>query len=457
MASIRKLSGKLGDSYKITVTTGRDTQGRQIRHYKTWKPDRPMSARQTEKELQRVAFEFEQEIMKGWRADDRQTFGEYAAYYLELKKPEYKPMTYDRVKRFIARINEHIGHMKLRDIRPQHINAIYKDMAQPGTNRRVTSAVPLVDFKAFTDEEGGAAFARRCGISMTVIKKLRSGKNCSMEIAERIAKATGRKDLFRYVDPDKSLTPATIRAYHDTLCGIFEQANREMILTYNPVERAQPPKNQRSTKPKHLQPEQLQAFIEALKWEPLRSRVLFTLYAVTGCRRGEIIGLKWSKVDFLNRCITIDSSLNYLPDLGIYEGSTKTCNVRKIALSNDIVRLLLTYRKWQDGERLKWGDQWEGTDYVFTNQKGGAIHANMINYMLLEICNRHGLPPIHPHMLRHTAASIMIANGVDVLTVSKTLGHADTSTTLDIYGHEIEETKKQAIECLTDVILSKKA
>lgn len=457
MASIRKIQGKTGDSYKITVTTGRDSKGRQIRHYKTWKPEKTLTARQIDKELQKIAFEFERDINQGWKADDRQTFREYAEYYLELRRPEYKPLTYDRVRRFITRINEHIGHIRLRDVRPHHITQMYRDLALPGTNRREKIAVPLVDFKALTDEEGSAAFARRCGISVKVVRKLRGGGNCSREIAERISEILGRQDLFRCIESDKSLSPNTIKAYHETLAGIFSQATREMILTYNPAERATPPKEEKSQKKKYLEPDELRRFMEALESEPIKTRALFTLLAATGCRRGEIIGLKWSKVDMLNRRITIDTSLNYLPELGKYEGKTKTGNVRTIALSAELIKMLGEYRRWQTHEMLKWGDRWEFSEYVFTNSKGGAIHANSVNMQLSEICKRHNLPPIHPHMFRHTAASIMISHGVDILTVSKTLGHADTSTTLDIYGHAIEETKKQAIECLTDVILSKRA
>ncbi|UQT47326.1 hypothetical protein M5E87_20135 [Flavonifractor plautii] len=86
MANIRKIEGKTGVSYKITVTSGRDSAGKQIRHYKTWTPDHPMTARQMEKEAQRVAFEFEREIELGFQADNRQTFEQYANYFIELQR-----------------------------------------------------------------------------------------------------------------------------------------------------------------------------------------------------------------------------------------------------------------------------------------------------------------------------------------------------------------------------------
>ena len=88
MANIKKLEGKSGISYKITVFSGTDMQGRQVRHYRTWKPEPGMTARQMEKAVQRAALDFERELELGYVADNRQTFAEYAAYVLDLKEDD---------------------------------------------------------------------------------------------------------------------------------------------------------------------------------------------------------------------------------------------------------------------------------------------------------------------------------------------------------------------------------
>lgn len=119
MASIKKIEGKTGTSYKITVTKGRDSSGKQIRHFKTWTPDHPMTARQMEKEVQRVAFEFEREIALGFQADDRQTFEQYANYFIGLQEQNGRSKNTIRLYRYVlGRLIPAIGHMKLRDIRP---------------------------------------------------------------------------------------------------------------------------------------------------------------------------------------------------------------------------------------------------------------------------------------------------------------------------------------------------
>ena len=86
MASIKKIEGKNGVAYQITVTTGRDSTGKQKRHWKTWTPPEKMTERQIEKAVQKAAFEFEQEITQGFVADNRQSFSEYANYVINLKK-----------------------------------------------------------------------------------------------------------------------------------------------------------------------------------------------------------------------------------------------------------------------------------------------------------------------------------------------------------------------------------
>ncbi len=457
MASIRKIEGKGGVAFKITVSMGRDAQDRQIRHYKTWKPDRPMTARQMEKEAQRVALEFEREITLGFQADNRQTFADYADYvYSLMEQRGDKPQTLANVGRLLARINEHIGHMKLKDIRPQHLNQLYKKFSEPGANHWRVWAAPVVDFKEIVGKQSLRGFAKVCGVCYQQITRLLNGQHVSQKTAATIEKNLGRKDLFKIVGDDKPLASKTIRRCHSIISIVLGQAEKEMIIPYNPAKRATPPPNKATRPSECLQPEQLQDFLAAVELEPLELRTLLMLFIVTGCRRGEIFGLKWSNVDFSTGQIRIDSSLNYLPDRGIYEGGTKTSNIRYIVLPKETVALLRKYRVWQMGRRLAMGDQWIDSGYVFTADNGAAQNPVSFNGRLRNFCDRHGFPRINPHMFRHTAASLLLSNGVDVLTVAKMLGHATPTTTLNTYGHAVEEAKRKAAKCISDTILRNK-
>lgn len=125
MAHIERIEGKRGLTYRFIVSGGFDTTGKRITHKKTWKPPDGMTARQTEKAAQRAAADFERSIEQGYALDNRQTFAEYAEYVLDLKeRGGTKAKTLDRYKELMQRINPAIGHMKLADIRPQHLGSI---------------------------------------------------------------------------------------------------------------------------------------------------------------------------------------------------------------------------------------------------------------------------------------------------------------------------------------------
>jgi integrase len=171
----------------------------------------------------------------------------------------------------------------------------------------------------------------------------------------------------------------------------------------------------------------------------------------------KIVGLRWDKVDLEHRKIRIDSSLLYSPERGIYETSTKTADVRNLTIPVDTVALLKQYRIHQNETRLVNGDRWENTGYVFTRDNGKPINPQSINGWLDGFSNRHGLPHINPHSFRHSVASILIASGTDVVTVSKQLGHASVATTESFYSHIIEENMSKASDCIADVMLRKTA
>lgn len=150
MATIEKITGKTGTTYRITVYSGFDTRGKRIRHRQTYKPDPGMTPRQIEKAVQRAATDFERSIEQGFVLDNRQTFADYAAYVLDLKERSgTKSKTLDRYRELMGRINQAIGHMKLADIRPQHLNSFYKNLSEPGIRETSGIATTKIDFAAW--------------------------------------------------------------------------------------------------------------------------------------------------------------------------------------------------------------------------------------------------------------------------------------------------------------------
>ena len=191
----------------------------------------------------------------------------------------------------------------------------------------------------------------------------------------------------------------------------------------------------------------------------------------TGCRRGEILGLKWSKIDTESKTLYIDNNLLYSTQKGLYETSTKTSKSRKIKFPDEVLCLIREYQKqfielkynngdrWQGSNRLgiKGTAQWIADDFVFVQDNGNPMHPDSVTDWLDKFAKKHGLPHINPHAFRHTVASILITQGVDVVTVSKQLGHEKVSTTTDIYSHIMEKASEQAAETLSGVIFQKQA
>lgn len=325
MANIRKIQGKNGVSYKITVTSGRDLNGKQMRHYMTWAPDSGMTVRQTEKELQRVAFEFEQKIEMGFAVDNRQTFAEYAEYVIDLKeRNRAKRRTIDRYRELMRRIRPAIGHIKLTELKPQHLNAFYKNLGEVGIRENGDRARAKNDLAEIIKSRkfSRAKIAAISGLSASTVGIAARGESVFLDSAKRIAQVIGEDvgDLFiieRSTDP---LSNKTIVEYHRLISTILTQAEKEMLVMFNAASKATPPKLQRK-EAETFQPEEIEKIRDCLESEPLKWKTLTHLLMITGARRGEVVGLEWSKIDWEHSQVLIDKALLYSTLSGVYADS----------------------------------------------------------------------------------------------------------------------------------------
>jgi len=461
MAAIEKITGKNEITYRITVSGGFDTRGKRIRHRTTYKPAPGMTERQMQKAAQRAAADFERSIELGFALDNRQTFSEYAAYVIDLKqRTGTKQRTLDRYKDLMRRLDPAIGHIKLVDLRPQHLNAFYKSLAAPGQRDTPGYATPKIDIAAWLKAHklSRAALAAVCGVGATTVSAAAAGKTIREDKAALIAGAMGRRlpEVFT-VEKDKTpLSDGTVLAYHRLISLILTQAEKEMLVPYNAAAKATPPRAGKSD-PNYFQPEVISSILSALEQEPLKWQLITHLLIVTGCRRGEITGIKWDKIDFNRNRLVIDSALIVSPSIGVYESTTKTGDIRYLTLPAETMELLKQHKREQMRLQLLNGDRWVNTGYVFTTDNGDHMNPDSVTRWLSAFSRRHDLPHINPHAFRHTVASVLLANGTDIVTVAAQLGHASASTTENFYAHIIEENKAKASECIADVLLRKRA
>lgn len=461
MATVEKITGKTGVAYRITVSGGFDTSGKRIRHRMTYKPPAGQTPRQTEKAVQRAAADFERSIEQGYALDNRQTFAEYADYVLDLKKRNgMKPKTLDRYKELMIRTNQAIGHIKLADLRPQHLNAFYKNLAEPGIRAGAGTATAKIDIPAWVkaNKKSYAAIARASGVAATTVSTAARGIPIQEAKAVLIAQAMGKRvtDVFTIERNTEPLADKTILAYHRLISTVLSNAEKEMLVPYNAAAKATPPRAEKKV-PNYFQPETISDILKALETEPLKWQLITHLLIVTGCRRGEIMGLKWEKIDFDTRKVKIDQELVTSPSKGVYESTTKTSDIRYLTLPTETMALLRQHRREQLRLQFANGDRWSNTGFVFTQDNGQRMSPDSITSWLNDFSVRHNLPHINPHAFRHTAASVLLANGTDIVTVAAQLGHSSASTTENFYAHIIEENKARASECIADILLRKKA
>ena len=482
MANITPRKNKDGviTFYTIRVYHGYDKDGKRLKPYTmSYKPALNMTARQIEKELNRQAVQFEEQCRQGYSLDNRQTFAEYAEYVLKCKQESgVKRRTIERYRELLERINAGIGHIKLADLRPQHLSGLYTQLRQQGIRKGNGQAFPLVDIKAFATGAGisKVRLSEMSGVSLTTLSTVYSGKSISEQAAEKICKALSVPigKLFKVEQNSRPLSEKTILEHHRLISTILAYAEKEMLVQYNAAEKVvNKPKTERVKDINYFELANLEKMRDRLSTEPLKWQVITNLLIATGCRRGEIAGLKWSAVDFQRGELHINNNLLYSRELGVYQDTTKTATSdRTVRLPAEISDLLKEYRQYWVQLRLKYGDKWnyfinipdgkgiehkEKADFLFIREDGDKIgypiNPDSITDWLNKFSERHGfLPHINPHAFRHTLASVLCLNGVDMTTISKWLGHKNVTTTMNIYEHILESGSEQVVNCVSDVI-----
>lgn len=456
MATIQKRN----NSYKITVSCGYDVHNRQIRKTMTWTPAPEMTEKQIAKELERQAVLFEDKCEKGLYLNGNIKFADFAKKWLtDYAEKQLKSKTVARYKELLKRVNAAIGHIRIDRLQPVHLLSFYDNLAQNGL-RQDTTYVLKQDLNEILKERNitKIKLAELSGVSSTTIRSACSGKAINLKSASKIADVLKipQQSLFEPKHKkSNTLSDKTILHHHRLISSILTTAVQWQLILSNPCDRVKPPKIEKK-EAKYLDDIQTAELFNCLQSEPLQYKTMVTVLVYTGMRRGELCGLKWSDIDFENKIINIQRANLYLPDKGIYEDTTKNYSSQRVIKVSDIViDSLKAHKMQQNADRLKIGDKWIDTGFIFVSWNGKPIHPDTLSGWFHDFVNKNNLPNISIHSLRHTNASLLIANGVNLTTVAKRLGHANTNTTAKIYAHAIKTADEIAADTLQDIILSK--
>lgn len=453
MAQIIERKGKDGKvSYLIRVSNGYDMQGRQKKKAMVWTPPEGLTPAKVKKALAATALKFEEQFTVSAVQDSSIRFYQFAERYMkEYASKNLKRKTYSEYENRLERINQAIGNIRMCDLKTGHINSFYANMAEEGI-RKGGKFISKKDIAAMLRAQKltKAAFSQKSGACIHAIRAAVTGKNVDRSTAEKIAAALGKKisDIFVPCDgATTTLSSTSIRTYHATLSSILSKAVKWGIIPSNPATNAEIPKIRRA-EASHLDEGDAKRLLELLQDEQMNYRAAVTFDLLSGLRRAELLGLRWTDIDFDTDTITIRQTSNYLPKVGVYTDTPKNeTSARRIKLAHSLFMLLEEYRAWQNDLRDKCGDQWEDKDgRVFTSLFGAPIHPDTITSWFKSFIRKHNFPDVHFHSLRHTYASLMIADGTPLVVVSRRLGHAQVSTTSNIYSHVIQSADEKAAQ-----------
>ena len=182
-----------------------------------------------------------------------------------------------------------------------------------------------------------------------------------------------------------------------------------------------------------------------------------------GFRLGELIALTWDDIDFKSCTVSISKSTAKTKD-GMITKSPKTASsIRIVSLPTETMSLLRRWKAEQQAYRLSAGTYWKGIGHIFIQDNGSQMDISTPNHVFKKIIKRYNesaeeadrLPEITLHGLRHTSATLLIAQNIDIRTVSGRLGHAECSTTMNIYAHALKKQDERAAASIGELFAKK--
>lgn len=338
----------------------------------------------SEREARKMLDVFSAEVQKGLYVEpSKLTFAEFAARWLkDYAQSSLAPKTVFRYRQLLeTRILPAMGHLRMEQIKPLHLLEFYAGLQKDGVR---------------TDGRPGG------------------------------------------------LSERTILHHHRLISAMLQDAVEWQVLPFNPASRVKPPKVPRKEVACYDE-KQVAALLQALEGEESKYRVMVVVALFTGIRLGEVVALEWKHVNLEDGTLEVRQAAQYLPGLGNFVKPPKTKgSVRKISLPPFLTATLRQYRREQLEARLKVGDRWQDSDRLFTTWDGRPMLPNTVSNWFGKFLKRHNLPHLPFHGLRHTAATMLINQGLPAKSISGRLGHTNISITMDLYGHYLKDADREA-------------
>lgn len=420
---------KRGTSYRISVYLGRDKDNKRIYKRTTYTPSETAPTK-IEREVQSYAIAFEERVKKGILLDgDSLTFNDFIEQWdKNFAIQNLSISTYECYKSLIRLyLADILGNIKMTKITALHMQNIYNDMFANNKSVGTIQKVHRVASNIFNH-----------AVKWNVIE-------------HNICKNT---DLPRK------------QKKNEIHCFNIEQANTFLRILEEPVT---------TTYSSHCRTINNTSYSVDEYTEtrniPLQFQIFYEIALLGGLRRGEIISLTWNDINTSNNTISISKSTACVKGNQYVKAPKTAAGYRTITLPRRVFDKLNKWHTEQLHSSLRLGNLWEGyrgkdfdNNFIFIQETGKQMHLSTPTKRfksILETYNKYvendddKLPVIRLHDLRHTSASLLISQNVDIRTISNRLGHSHTSVTLDIYSHAISELDEKASNALDSLINNK--
>ncbi|HEY5576416.1 MAG TPA: site-specific integrase [Clostridiaceae bacterium] len=477
MAAIEKRGES---SYRLTISCGYDKTGKKKFKKKTIDLSH-LKANKQLAEAEKQFHLFQAEVEKGTYLDaGKMSFVDFIDKWLkDYAEPSLAPKTLFSYKEILyKRIIPSLGHIKLNKLQPTHLVEFYNNLREDGMrlDKRYRPKEDFINLLAL-HELVLDDLIMKAHISYRTIDNLKKRKNLSPIIATDICKALSIPidTLFDSIGKPGGLSERTILYHHRIISSILTCAVQWQFILNNPATRLKPPKIEKK-EVAHFDTAQTDYIFRLINEEPIKYKAMLYLCIYGGMRAGELNALEWADLNWEDNSLKINKASQYLPGQGTFTKSTKNqSSERVISLPDTVMSVLRAYKLWQNVNKAAMGDLWIDTERIFTRFNGekifpqtlGKWFSNFITTHNEHVMNDEKITPdqkkdylldtVTLHGLRHTSATLLISQNVDIATVSKRLGHASISTTLNIYTHALEKLDRTASDKLENLFINKES
>lgn len=453
MASIEKRETKNGeDRFVITVSNGYRIDGSKIREKRAVTLPADMSEKQKNKEINRIAYEFEQTVKNGLYLDGNKiTLKQFVDKWEKIvtEAGTYAPSTWHIYhQRIHNRILPSLGHLKINKIRAHHI-LIFINNLRAGKVNNLAYYIPtkkmlkLLSAKSIT--------YKSLGISNHIFSKLRKGEKTTQEYAVKVASYFNLPLSQAFTIEHVPLSNRTVKHHIDLLSTIFTAAVHWQVIEKNPVENIEPIKVKKK-EIEILEGDDLLKFFTALETAPMKYKVAIYLAFDIGLRLSEVMGLCWEHLNEDNHTIKVEKARQHIANFGeVIKGPKTDSGTRSATLSDTVFAILIEYKEFQEENKRKYNDIWEDYEHIITHENGQKMSATGPSSWLTNFLRQNNLRHITFHGLRHSNASFLVSQNIDLPTLAKRLGHSDTKFTLSTYVHPIQSKDKQAANIMDSI------